>query len=57
MESLKLVGTLLLVLSAAEIALWRVLAPRNPNLNRVFPILISSAVASAVLGLVLFVVG
>lgn len=57
MEPLKLAGTLLLVLSAAEIALWRVLAPRNPNLNRVFPILVSSAVMSGVLGLVLLMVG
>lgn len=57
MEPLKLAGTLLLVLSAAEIALWRVLAPRNPNLSRFFPILISSAVLSGVLGLVLLMVG
>ncbi|AWR87511.1 hypothetical protein [Meiothermus taiwanensis] len=57
MEAIKLAGLLLLVLSAVEVVLWRVLAPRNPNLNKAFPILMVSAVGTAVLGLLLFVLG
>lgn len=57
MEVIKLVGLLLLLVSAVEVALWRVLAPRNPNLNKAFPILMASAVGTAVLGLLLFVLG
>ncbi|GIW29611.1 MAG: hypothetical protein ACK40N_04005 [Meiothermus ruber] len=57
MEPLQLAGLLLLVISAVEVALWRVLAPRNPNLNKAFPILMVSAVGTAVLGLLLFIVG
>ncbi|ADD29424.1 MULTISPECIES: hypothetical protein [Meiothermus] len=57
MEAIKLVGLLLLLVSAVEVALWRVLAPRNPNLNKAFPILMASAVGTAVLGLLLFVLG
>jgi hypothetical protein len=56
-EPLQLAGLLLLVISAVEVALWRVLAPRNPNLNKAFPILMVSAVGTAVLGLLLFIVG
>jgi hypothetical protein len=56
-EAIKLAGLLLLVLSAVEVVLWRVLAPRNPNLNKAFPILMVSAVGTAVLGLLLFVLG
>jgi hypothetical protein len=56
-EAIKLVGLLLLLVSAVEVALWRVLAPRNPNLNKAFPILMASAVGTAVLGLLLFVLG
>ncbi|GIW38712.1 MAG: hypothetical protein KatS3mg075_193 [Meiothermus sp.] len=57
MEAIKLVGLMLLLVSAVEVALWRVLAPRNPNLNKAFPILMASAVGTAVLGLLLFVLG
>lgn len=57
MEAIKLVGLLLLLVSAVEVALWRVLAPRNPNLNKAFPLLMTSAVGTAVLGLLLFVLG
>ncbi len=57
MEPLKLAGMVLLAISAIEVAAWRILAPRNPNLNRLFPVLMASAVGSAVLGLVLLIMG
>ncbi|WP_169447893.1 hypothetical protein [Meiothermus rufus] len=53
MEGLKLVGWLLLVLSAVEGVVWRILAQRSPNAQRVLPVLLASAVLSGVVGLVL----
>ncbi len=53
METLKLAGWLLLVLSAVEGVVWRVLAQRSPNAQRVLPALLASAVLSGVAGLAL----
>ncbi len=57
MEALKLAGWLLLVLSAAEGVVWRILAQRSPNTQRVLPVLLASAVLSGIAGLVLLWLG
>jgi hypothetical protein len=56
-ESLKLVGILLLGLSAAELLLWRVLSASNPRLQKAFPLLVLSSALGGVIGFALLWLG
>lgn len=57
METLKLVGVLMMVIAAVEVPLFRFLASRNENLRKVLPLLMVAAAVPAVVGLGLFMFG
>lgn len=56
MEPLKLAGLVVLALGIIEAFVWRILAPQNPNLARLQPILMISAASMVVIGIVLLLV-
>lgn len=55
-EPLRFVGIVLMVVAVIELGLWRVLG-NNPQFAKVQPVLLMATVASATIGLVLFLIG